>query len=866
MCRANGVKFISAQTFGLSGRIFVDLGPSFTVYDSDGLPPVQCIVNAIHTNGHVHIFDEQRHGYDVGDHVRFTEVRGLTKLNNQEFKIVEVISSSCFSIGDLTYLGEEYESGGLVVNVKQPVTLSFRDLETEISKPTCVEYDFAKIDYPHHLHLAYEALKMFKQNLDRLPFAYNEEDANIFLKYVEEKNFELKLIEEINEKLIKRFAFTCAGDLCPMVSFIGGVAAQEVIKACTGKFMPIKQFLYFEYFEVIDAIEHLKVCADEKDDATLDRRYSRQVHVIGKELQMRLLDAKIFIVGAGALGCELLKNFAMMGVSSGSNGLTYITDMDIIERSNLNRQFLFRTEDIGKDSEQIYDDEFFQSLDLVCNALDNVASRVYMDLRCVFYRKPLLESGTLGTAASTQVVVPFLTESYSTSQDPAEKSFPICTLRNFPNTIEHTLHWAREQFEGLFTNNVRIAMEFVEDKSSYLKKSLKGNSGVVVSELEQIRATLVNDRPKDIYDCVRWARQQFEHLFCNQIKQLLHNFPADAVTSAGMPFWSGPKRCPHSFPYDRSNETHAQFVWSAANLFADVYGLEQNRDMSAILDMADKCEIDEFKPQSGVKIAVTDNEIEQAPSVQVDNIEQMVDTVFEEVRHSNVALYPLEFEKDSDSNLHMDFITSCSNLRAENYDIEPADKIQSKLIAGRIIPAIATTTSMIVGLVCLELLKILARNDLKEDKIELYRNAYINLATSHFAFCEPFPPPKRKMKPNNAGDKRTFTLWDRIDVQGDMTLAEFIEYFERNHNIKISMISHGVSMIYSFFLDKAKTKKRLGMFVSDVIKEIQGSEYNDRAKSFVLELYATDVVDDDDIEIPYVNLILAGRKDMVADL
>lgn len=62
-----------------------------------------------------------------------------------------------------------------------------------------------------------------------------------------------------------------------------------------------------------------------------------------------------------------------------------------------------------------------------------------MDRRCVYYHKPLLESGTLGTKGNTQVVIPFVTESYSSSQDPPEKSIPICTLKNFPNAIEHTI-------------------------------------------------------------------------------------------------------------------------------------------------------------------------------------------------------------------------------------------------------------------------------------------------------------------------------------------------------------------------------------------------------------------------------------------
>jgi len=54
----------------------------------------------------------------------------------------------------------------------------------------------------------------------------------------------------------------------------------------------------------------------------------------------------IIQVGAGAIGCEMLKNWAMMGVAAGPNGKVVVTDMDIIEKSNLNRQFLFRPWDV----------------------------------------------------------------------------------------------------------------------------------------------------------------------------------------------------------------------------------------------------------------------------------------------------------------------------------------------------------------------------------------------------------------------------------------------------------------------------------------------------------------------------------------
>jgi ubiquitin-activating enzyme E1 len=77
-------------------------------------------------------------------------------------------------------------------------------------------------------------------------------------------------------------------------------------------------------------------------------RYDPQIAVIGRSLQQKLQSLKLFLVGAGALGCEFLKNFAMMGISCGDSGLVTVTDDDVIEKSNLSRQFLFRNWHIGK--------------------------------------------------------------------------------------------------------------------------------------------------------------------------------------------------------------------------------------------------------------------------------------------------------------------------------------------------------------------------------------------------------------------------------------------------------------------------------------------------------------------------------------
>jgi ubiquitin-activating enzyme E1 len=96
---------------------------------------------------------------------------------------------------------------------------------------------------------------------------------------------------------------------------------------------------------------------------------------------------------------------------------------------------------------------------MVCTALDNIQARLYIDQRCMFYHLPMLESGTLGTKGSTQVVVPGVTENYGASRDPVEeRSIPLCTVKFYPNLIEHTLQWGRELFEEYFKQTVRLRM------------------------------------------------------------------------------------------------------------------------------------------------------------------------------------------------------------------------------------------------------------------------------------------------------------------------------------------------------------------------------------------------------------------------
>ena len=105
----------------------------------------------------------------------------------------------------------------------------------------------------------------------------------------------------------------------------------------------------------------------------------------------------------------------------------------------------------------VFNDYFFNRLDLVANALDNVEARLYIDNRCVTNLVALVESGTLGPKGHVQVVLPGLTESYGSKRDPEEANeIPYCTLKMFPEEALHCLEWARDKFENIFFNKPQI--------------------------------------------------------------------------------------------------------------------------------------------------------------------------------------------------------------------------------------------------------------------------------------------------------------------------------------------------------------------------------------------------------------------------
>jgi molybdopterin/thiamine biosynthesis adenylyltransferase len=123
-------------------------------------------------------------------------------------------------------------------------------------------------------------------------------------------------------------------------------------------------------------------------------------------------------------------------------------------------------ERVSESTENVFTDQFFEGLDVVANALDNVLARRYVDARCVSARVPLLESGTLGPKGHVQVVIPFQTESYGTQNDPVEEGeIPYCTLKMFPEETFHCVEFARDKFGKLFNLRPKAVVKILNDAS-----------------------------------------------------------------------------------------------------------------------------------------------------------------------------------------------------------------------------------------------------------------------------------------------------------------------------------------------------------------------------------------------------------------
>ncbi|KAL3108665.1 hypothetical protein niasHT_019186 [Heterodera trifolii] len=874
--------FISADARGLFSYAFVDLGDEFVVNDSDGETCKEVLVEYIDCeSGDVMTLEGAFHQLEDGDHVVFTDFEHA-ELNEIPPVPVTLKGSNVFNIGNALAAFSGTVQGpvsrGRVQQVKVPKKMSFKPLSLALAEPDFMIWDFAKFDEPAQLHALWQALYSFEATKNYSPSPRSDADAKLLKENLPKDS------PEMPDSLLFNFSYQACGNLQPIASLIGGLVAQEAMKAVTHHTTPLKQFLYTDSLEALPGADSTFDAAKlgTNDCAPRNNRYDGQAAVFGWAFQEALQQQKWFIVGAGAIGCELLKNMAMIGLGCGNNGSLTITDPDTIEVSNLNRQFLFRRPDVGKkksevaarsvkafnsaihinpmseivaeSTEHIFGDDFFARLNGVCNALDNVEARRYVDRRCVYYQLPLLESGTMGAKGNTQVVFPHLTESYGSTSDPPEKETPICTLRNFPYQIHHTIQWARAKFTDYFTSVAEAVNQYLDNVNDFLHRVNQMTFSQRIEVLSTLERALVVEYPKSAEECVSWARELFDTLYHNDIAQMLHNFPSAMLTAQGDKFWSGTKRCPHTLNFDVNNPEHFEFVFSASILRAQSYSLAPITDRKKVAQLAMAYCSRPFRPQEGVRIAVTDAEATANDGNTANGDEDETESRLNDLnvklarlKLENIRrMTPIDFEKDDDSNHHVDFVTSASNLRAENYNIEKADRMKTKQIAGKIIPALATTTALVSGLVCIELYKTIEADGKRSTApIEHFKNAFINLATPFIAFSEPGKAQKKKYLDID------FTLWDRFEIDGPMTLGQLIDWVESKSGLTISMISSGVSLLYAFFQPAKKVAERKDMDLIAVFEEVSRGKVPDHRRAIVLEAL-TQNEENEDVDIPFI--------------
>ena len=619
-----------------------------------------------------------------------------------------------------------------------------------------------------------------------------------------------KAIDTFDNNIFTKFNYENNENIA-VVSIMGSIVASETIKLITNKYIPISQF--FEW----------------KEDG------------INGSYKEKITDSEWFVVGSGAIGCELLKNLAYLNVKK-----IKITDPDTIEKSNLSRQFLFRSSDIGKLKSEVasnkikqmkpsveiqyysekvgFDNRFFtdnilkdRKISGVLNALDNINARKFMDEQCFNYNKALFESGTLGTKGNTQPVIPFITETYSNSNDPVqEKSFPICTIKNFPNEITHTIHWAMDQFE-FFNRGPSNLKNWLENKDINFPQTTEGlqmNSDIYMFSTKYN----VSDWTK----CVIWALDMFYENYNYNIKQLLHNFPKNTLTSEGNLFWSSGKRCPTPLMFDITNQLHIDYIESTVKLLCNSLSLNSSFGIDELLEQIDNYKYKEFVPESNKTIAVNDIELNK----------EKEETTFNELNKNYLAqnINAQVFEKDIDTNYHIKWVTSASNLRALNYEIIPVDFYTTKGIAGKIIPAISTTTSVVAGLIIIEMLKYL-----EQVPLEKYKSTFVNLADNLIIPAEPIKAPKVTICGNE------FNSWFKFNHNGDCILSEFKTKFEKIFKSEITMIAYNASLLYSNFTD---SDENLNKNISKILKDF------DEDIDLTNQIELTLMCEDDTMEIP----------------
>ncbi|RDW75092.1 hypothetical protein BP6252_06234 [Coleophoma cylindrospora] len=427
---------------------------------------------------------------------------------------------------------------------------------------------------------------------------------------------------------------------------------------------------------------------------------------LGLPLNTMVKEARILMVGAGGIGCELLKNLVLTGF-----GEIHIVDLDTIDLSNLNRQFLFRHEHIKKSKAlvakeaahqfnpkvkleahhaNIKDSEFnvdwFKGFTMVFNALDNLEARRHVNKMCLAADVPLIESGTTGFNGQVQVIKKGVTACYDCSVKETPKTFPVCTIRSTPSQPIHCIVWGKSYLlSEIFGTS--------EDESKEMDHSEDSENAMEIEKLRQESQAL-----KKIKEAM--GTSEFPQLLFDKV------YKDDIVRLRSMEDMWKTRRPPEALDYATVLKTAEESALVKEDVIKDgqrIWNLEEN-----LLVFKDSLERLSARLQA---------EKEKAAAT-ADSAEPVI-----------------TFDKDDEDTL--DFVAASSNLRSLIFGIECKSRFDIKQMAGNIIPAIATTNAIVAGLCVLESFKVL-------------KGEYLNTKE---IFLSPFAPerllnPDRMRRPN----------------------------------------------------------------------------------------------------------------------
>ena len=851
--------FIYTLNLGLTGFLFNDFGENHPIYDSNGEKKLSYEIFYIEEKEnsyeiYINIKDNKPFELHEGDYVTFKNVKGLEPLNDLKPRKILKANNSSFEIeNDKKYNGR-YISDGVVEEFKPTKYLKFETFKDNFIKPN---NNYTKIDARKKksnilLHCAFVGLHLYYNIYNNLPELNNLEQVEEIVKlsksyylvlkkqYTDYLTIKTKIIEFDRNYIINVLRWSKA-EINPICAFLGGIVSQEALKK-TGKYTPIYQWLRFDFFETIENLPN------DVNRNLLNCRYDDQISIFGQELMEKLKNLNIFMVGAGALGCEYIKNFCLMGISCNRGKIT-ITDNDSISLSNLNRQFLFHKNDvkeksyksfcakrealkinknmniqdypllINDDTKNIFSDKFLENQDILISAVDNLKTRKYIDDLSTFFNKIYINSGTEGTKANSDIYYPNKSICMNDLSFEMKEEIPMCTLRNRPTKIEHCIELSKVVFEELFIQSITNIKKILEDEQQFYSVLDK------IEDREKLYLTLniyknifyILENPSQ-YLIIKYAIFIFTYYF----KYIINKYIRENAASYSNITYNNR---PSPIEINLEDNNIALYFKSFYFIFSNIINFNEELDIEKI-----KTEI------SREKIYISEEFIDNQK--QRNNFNEEFSSLKNEqiIQERINSMKQINFDKDNDENYHINFILSFSNLRASNFNIEKTEFLNAKKIAGNIIPAIASTTAAVTGIACLQIYTLL-----QTDNLRSFRNSDFNLGTSIFDLY--IPEEKRSIHDyiNNENIlvkkaiPREYTVWDKIDIIGpNKTVRNLDNDFKDKYNVDIDYINYGELTIASLIdedeyeLDKTieelfKEKAKLYENTKYIKLEISGS-------------------------------------------